>query len=125
MWLLLCRGPSGFVMIACRLAALPPCRRLIDPVSGEDLAAAGGEIWADLQEALGRLASKPRSALAAGLVAYPFGLVPGAIGIVRPDIQRVVDSEFVAEPDVVVEVFDLGAGLLMVASSSQWLPLSP
>tara|TARA_B100001765_G_scaffold123294_1_gene77035 strand:+ start:29 stop:220 length:192 start_codon:yes stop_codon:yes gene_type:complete len=63
--------------------------------------------------------------MAAGLVAYPFGLVPGAIGIVRPDIQRVVDSEFVAEPDVVVEVFGLGAGLLMVASSSQWFPLSP
>ena len=117
---MLCHDPSSFVW---SLAGLVGGRSI--QLQDKDLVAAAGEIWVDLQKALGRLGSKPRSTLAAGLVTYPFGLVPGAIGIVRPDIQRVVDSEFVAEPDVVVEVFDLGAGLLMVASSSQWLPLSP
>jgi len=71
--------------------------------------AAAGEIWADLQEAFGPLGSKPRPAVVAGLAAHQFGMVIGAAGIDRPDIQRVADSELVAEPGGVVEVFDLGA----------------
>jgi hypothetical protein len=47
--------------------------------------------------------------MAAGLAAHQFGMVIGAAGIDRPDIQRVADSELVAEPGGAVEVFDLGA----------------
>ena len=72
--------------------------------------AAGGEIWAELQEAFGPLGSKPRPAMVAGLAAHQFGMVIGVAGIDRPDIQRVADSELVVEPDVAVEVFDLRAG---------------
>ena len=68
----------------------------------KDLVAAGGEIWAALQEALGRLGSKTKSVMAAGLVAYPFGLVLGAVGIVRPDVKRVAAR--IAEPGVAVRI---------------------
>ena len=72
--------------------------------------AAAGETWADLEEAFGPLGSKPRPAMVTGLAAHQFGMVIGAVGIDRPDVQRVADSELVAEPDVAVKVFDLGAG---------------
>lgn len=45
-WRLLCRDPSGFVMVACR-----SCRWLIGPTPGKDLVASTGETWGDLQEA--------------------------------------------------------------------------
>jgi len=88
--------------------------------------AAGGEIWAELQEAFGPLGSKPRPAMVAGLAAHQFGMVIGVAGIDRPDIQRVADSELVVEPDVAVEVFDLRAGHVDHSRvGQQGLPLSP
>ena len=61
--------------------------------------------------------------MAAGLVAYPFGLVLGAVGIVRPDVKRSPP----ASPSQVLpfESTIVGPRMLILASSSQGLPLSP
>ncbi len=87
--------------------------------------AAAGEIWADLQEAFGPLGSKPRSAMVAGLAAHQFGmaLVPlASFGLIFSASPTPSSSPSQTLP---LKSSTSGPTRLILASSSQGLPLSP
>ncbi len=87
--------------------------------------AGAGEIWVDLQEANGPLGSKPRSAMVAGLAAHQLGmvLVPlASFGLIFSASPTPNSSPSQALP---LKSSTSPPAMLILASSSQGLPLSP